>query len=121
MRPWVLIAALNGLLAVGLGAYSAHGLAGDAYAQSLGERASQYQLMHALALLAADRLVAEGRRLAHAAAGLFTLGVLLFSGSLYIKAITGSLAVPMVTPTGGLALMLGWLALAAAAIVGRAR
>lgn len=116
MRFWVLIAALNGLMAVALGAYAAHGLAADAYAQSLAERASQYQLVHALALLAADRLAADRRRLAHGAAAAFTLGIALFSGSLYLKALTGELAAPLVTPTGGMVIMLAWLALAGSAL-----
>ncbi len=115
MRPWVVIAAVNGLMGVGFAAYAAHGLAGDPVAQALAERASQYQLLHALALLAADRLAAEGRRWAQGAAALFTAGLVLFSGSLYLKALAGSLALPLVTPAGGIALMLGWLVLAFAA------
>lgn len=115
MRPWVIVAGLNGLMAVGFGAYAAHGLAADAALQALAERASHYQLVHALALLAADRLAADGRRPAHVAAALFTLGMLLFSGSLYVRALTGApLPVPMVTPAGGMALMAGWLALTVA-------
>ncbi len=113
MRAWVVLAGLNGMLAVGMGAYAAHGLAGDAYVQGLAERASQYQLLHALALLAADRLAAEGRRLAHGAAALFLAGLLLFSGSLYWRALTGAaLPLPMITPAGGMAFMAGWLVLA---------
>lgn len=114
MRAWVVLAGINGLLAVGLGAYAAHGLASDPYLQGLAERASHYQLVHALALLAADRLAADGRRLAHGAAVLFLAGLVLFSGSLYLRALSGGapLPVPMVTPAGGMALMAGWLLLA---------
>lgn len=112
MRPWILLAGLNGMIAVGMGAYAAHGFAADPYAQSLAERASQFQLLHALALLAADRLAADGRRVAHGAAGLFLAGLVLFCGSLYLKAVTGGpLAVPLVTPAGGISLMAGWLLL----------
>ncbi|MBR9971937.1 DUF423 domain-containing protein [Magnetospirillum sulfuroxidans] len=116
MRPWIVIAGLSGLVAVGMGAYGTHGLAGDDAAQALVERASQYQLFHALALLAADRLANDGRRgtdmLAHMAALLFVLGIVLFCGSLYLKALTGApLAVPMVTPAGGMTLMAAWLVL----------
>lgn len=117
MRPWILLAGLSGVMAVGLGAYGAHGLAGDSYLQALAERASQYQLLHALALLAADRLAAEGRRLAHGAALLFLAGTVLFCGSLYVKAVGGmALPVPMVTPAGGIAFMMGWLVLALAGL-----
>jgi uncharacterized membrane protein YgdD (TMEM256/DUF423 family) len=116
MRPWIVIAGLSGLVAVGMGAYGTHGLAGDDAAQALVERASQYQLFHALALLAADRLANDGRRgtdmLAHVAALLFVLGIVLFCGSLYLKALTGGpLAIPMVTPAGGMTLMAAWLVL----------
>lgn len=117
MRPWVVVAALNGLMAVAFGAYAAHGLAGDPHAQALAERASHYQLIHALALLAADRLATEGRRAAHLSAALFTLGLILFAGSLYLKAVLGTLPVPLVTPAGGISLMLGWLFLGVAGAV----
>ena len=59
MRPLVLLAGLSGMMAVGMGAYAAHGLAGDVFMQALAERGSHYQLVHALALLAADRLAAD--------------------------------------------------------------
>jgi uncharacterized membrane protein YgdD (TMEM256/DUF423 family) len=121
MRPWVVLAGVNGLIAVGFGAYAAHGLAADPVLQGWAERASQYQLLHALALLAADRLAADGRRLAHAACALFVLGMVLFCGSLYVRALTGApLPVPMVTPAGGMAFMAGWLALALSGILRRA-
>ena len=112
MRPWVVLAGLNGLIAVGLGAYAAHGLAHDPHLQMMASRASEFQLLHALALLAADRLAAEGRRLAHGAAGLFVAGIVLFCGSLYWKAISaGPLPVANITPAGGMAFMAGWLIL----------
>lgn len=122
MRPWIVLAGLSGIVAVGMGAYAAHGLASDAAAQALVERASQYQLFHALALLAADRLaLSDGRRggngVAHLAAFLFFLGTVLFSGSLYLKAISGqALPIPMVTPAGGMTLMAAWLVLALAGL-----
>lgn len=115
-RPWIAVAALNGFVAVALGAYAAHGLAADPYAQSLAERAALYQMVHALAILAAERLGQERRPLAIAACALFTLGIAAFSGSLYIKALGGTLPFPMITPAGGIAFMLGWLSLAAAAL-----
>jgi uncharacterized membrane protein YgdD (TMEM256/DUF423 family) len=117
MRIWSFIAALNGFVAVAFAAYAAHGLAGRPDAQSLARLASQFQLFHALALLAADRMAAERRRFAPAAAALFTLGMALFSGSLYVKALTGGLAEPLTTPVGGASLLVAWLALAAAALL----
>ena len=119
MRPWIVLAGLSGLIAVGMGAYGAHGLAGEADAQALVAQAANYQIIHALALLGADRITVDTRRgggmLAHGAALLFALGMALFCGSLYVKALTGApLAVPMVTPAGGMTLMAGWLVLALA-------
>ncbi|AVM74412.1 DUF423 domain-containing protein [Magnetospirillum gryphiswaldense] len=119
MRPWIVLAGLSGLMAVGMGAYGAHGLAGEADAQALVAQAANYQIIHALALLGADRITVDTRRgggmLAHGAALLFALGMALFCGSLYVKALTGApLAVPMVTPAGGMTLMAGWLVLALA-------
>lgn len=119
MRPWIVLAGLSGLMAVGMGAYGAHGLAGEADAQALVAQAANYQIIHALALLGADRITVDTRRgggmLAHGAALLFALGMALFCGSLYVKALIGTpLAVPMVTPAGGMTLMAGWLVLALA-------
>ncbi len=115
MAPWVLVAGLNGFMAVGFAAYATHGLAGDPPAQALAQLASQFQLLHALAVLAAERLGREGRRAAGLACVLLTLGMVLFSGSLYAKALAGPLVVPLVTPAGGICLLAGWLALAASA------
>lgn len=119
MRPWIVLAGLSGLMAVGMGAYGAHGLAGEADAQALVAQAANYQIIHALALLGADRITVDTRRgggmLAHGAALLFALGMALFCGSLYVKALTGTpLVVPMITPAGGMTLMAGWLVLALA-------
>lgn len=114
LLPWVLVAGLNGFIAVAFAAYAVHGLAGDPPAQALAQLASQFQLLHALALLAAERLAREGRPAARLACALLTLGMVLFCGSLYAKALAGPLAVPLVTPAGGICLLAGWLALAAA-------
>lgn len=115
MRPWIMVAGVNGALAIGLAAYGAHGV--DAAAVPLMEKASQFQLIHAVALLVIDRLAEPKAGLVNAAGGLFALGVALFSGSLYVKAMTGAIPLPMVTPTGGVLLLLGWLILAVSAFV----
>ena len=116
MRGWLMVAGLAGALGVAFGAYGAHGFQPGSYEASIAEKASHYALWHALALLAADRLIAEGRRLAHLAAGLFAAGILFFSGSLAFKALGGELAWPLITPTGGFAFIGGWLVLAAAGV-----
>ena len=114
MRPWILLAGLNGALAIGFAAYGAHGV--DAAVAPLMERASNSQLIHAVVLLAVDRLVGEGRRGAVLAGALIAAGIVMFSGSLYAKTLAGPLPVPLVTPAGGISLILGWIALMAAAI-----
>lgn len=98
-------------LGVALGAFGAHGLKSMLEPQALGwwQTAVQYQMWHALALLAmaALRDVRTGLP-----AGLMGAGVLLFSGSLYAMALTGARWLGAVTPLGGLLLIAGWCLLA---------
>jgi uncharacterized membrane protein YgdD (TMEM256/DUF423 family) len=110
MGLWLLLAGLNGAVAVGFAAWGSHGAEGDAIRWV--ERASQFQLLHAIALLALARHCSEGLRLMRPAAWLMAAGIVLFSGSLYLKALAIALPVPMVTPLGGLCLMGSWLLLA---------
>jgi len=77
------------------------------------QTAVQYHFWHALALLATPRLVGAW---AKAAGWLFFTGVLVFSGSLYALALDAPRALGMITPVGGVALVLGWIAFAIAAI-----
>jgi uncharacterized membrane protein YgdD (TMEM256/DUF423 family) len=119
MNVWLLIAAINGALAVGFGAFGAHGLQGrlDAHHMEIFETAARYHMYHALAMgiaaLAARNSTASTP--AHAAAGFFLVGIILFSGSLYLLAFTGARALGFITPFGGLAFLAGWIALAWAA------
>ncbi|MBK1839202.1 DUF423 domain-containing protein [Azospirillum sp. YIM B02556] len=122
-RIWIVFAALNGAMAVGSGAYASHALAGQP--QEWFRTAGQFQMAHALALLL---LVALNGRLAGRAAGLlalriagwlFAAGILLFCGTLYALATVGPLPVPMTAPAGGWSFMLGWVALAVAALTAR--
>ncbi|OYD82468.1 hypothetical protein CHT98_20790 (plasmid) [Azospirillum brasilense] len=120
-RLWVAFAALNGAVAVGAGAYASHGLAGDPRGQELFRLAGQYQMWHALALVALVALLrtADGpARLALRLSGwLFVAGILLFSGTLYATATSGPLPIAMTAPTGGSAFILGWLILALAVLL----
>jgi len=123
MNRWLLIGAVNGFLAVAAGAFAAPGLQArfDARAAALFKTGADYHLVHALAIVAAA-LTARGNgpaaNRAHMAAWLFTIGVVLFSGSLYVLALTESdpAALVILTPLGGLSLLAGWLALALAAL-----
>ena len=76
------------------------------------ETAVRFQMYHALALLATGVLTDRWKsRLFSLSGALFTAGVLIFSGSLYILALTGIGVFGAVAPVGGLCLMAGWIAL----------
>jgi uncharacterized membrane protein YgdD (TMEM256/DUF423 family) len=119
MNVWLLIAAINGALAVAAGAFGAHGLQGrlDAHELSIFETGARYHMYHALAmgLAAFAGRVDAASSAANAAAIFFLAGIVLFSGSLYLLALTGMRALVFVTPFGGLAFLVGWIALAWAA------
>jgi uncharacterized membrane protein YgdD (TMEM256/DUF423 family) len=103
------LAAFLGFSAVALGAFGAHGLR-DRVSPALLEAYRTgvlYQLVHALAALGVA--LAAGRlRRARVIAGLFAAGVALFSGSLYLMALTGITALGAITPLGGLCFLAGW-------------
>jgi uncharacterized membrane protein YgdD (TMEM256/DUF423 family) len=120
----VLAAGLFGLTGVALGAFGAHGL--QAFLTERGmthawESAARYQLIHAAALLAAGAWVrvAKGAAVARVtwAARCWSAGIVLFSGSLYGLAAGGPRWLGPVTPLGGVAFMVGWVLIIAAAFV----
>ncbi len=108
---WQVCAGLSGLIGVAAGAAGAHAIP-DAIASALVEKASFYQLIHSLALLA---LVTRDGRIAQLARLGFIAGILLFSGSLYLKGFGLTESAPL-APAGGILLMLGWLLTATAGI-----
>jgi uncharacterized membrane protein YgdD (TMEM256/DUF423 family) len=117
MTGWSVLAAVLLAAAVMLGAFGAHGLRGrlDAYAMGVYEKAVFYHFVHALGLLAVSLLPRLGLLENSPAAwvcGLLAAGVLLFSGSLYLLAVTGVRLLGAVTPVGGVAFIAGWLLLA---------
>jgi len=130
---WLLLGALFGGLSVGLGAFAAHGLdkvftekyagqtrvvAGETIPlprKFLGDfkTGAEYQMYHSLALLAVGLLCQSRPSRSLAVAGYsFVVGILLFSGSLYVLTLTGVTKWGMVTPLGGVAFLVGWAALA---------
>jgi uncharacterized membrane protein YgdD (TMEM256/DUF423 family) len=121
-RVFLGLGALSGALAVALGAFAAHGLKSRLPADALVtfETGARYHAYHALALLAVAWACTRWPGVWTSAAGwLFVTGTVLFSGSLYALALTGIRALGAITPLGGLAFILGWLALALAAWSGR--
>ena len=121
MRGWLTIGAVNGFLGVAAGAFGAHALGTrhlSGAMPTLFERAGTYHLVHALALIGAaltGTVPGVNPRWAQAACVLFLLGIVLFCGSLYLLGATGSRALVLVTPIGGMAFLLGWVVWAAAA------
>lgn len=118
-RIFLFTGALSACLAVGLGAFGAHGLRGRLEADMLAvlETGVRYQMYHALVLVVLG--LAPHRRLGRwvaAAGGLFIAGSLCFSGSLYLITLAGVQGIGLVTPAGGLMLLAGWLMLALAAL-----
>jgi uncharacterized membrane protein YgdD (TMEM256/DUF423 family) len=114
----MLISAVAGFLGVALGAFGAHGLRGRLSADMLAvfETGVRYQLYHTLALMVTAMLMARlGGWLFTLAGWCFTIGIVLFSGSLYALAISGVTVLGAVTPIGGLAFLAGWACLAIAA------
>lgn len=116
---WFALGSLLGALAVGLGAFGAHGLKGRVGPDLLAvfETAARYHLVHALAIVAVAWASERWPGPWSAAAGwLFLAGIALFCGSLYLMVLTGARWLGAVTPLGGLALIAGWCVLAIAAL-----
>ncbi len=115
MRLWICAAAVNGLLAVALGAHATHSLRGRVDPERIAwiEVGSDYGMAHGLALLGIALLWGRApppRSLRLAGWG-FLAGSILFSGALYVMGMTGWRALGAVTPLGGILLLGGWAAL----------
>ena len=111
LRSFLMLAAFFGFTGVALGAFAAHGLKSRLSAEYLTifQTGVTYQLVHALALFGVALLAAHipGRLVSWAGIS-FTVGILLFSGSLYALTLTGISKLGIITPFGGLAFLLGW-------------
>src|SRR5205085_8017431 len=103
---WTTVGSVLLAVAVASGAFGAHGLRArlDAYSMGVYEKAVFYHFVHALGILLAVRVPA--------ACWLLFAGILIFSGSLYLLAVTGSRALGAITPIGGLCFIAGWIMLA---------
>ena len=115
-RNFLVIAALSGFLAVALGAFGAHGLK-DRLAPDLMavyQTAVQYHFYHTLVLLAVAMLLLRypQQGILVASGSLLLVGLVLFSGSLYVLALSGVRWLGAITPLGGVAFLLAWLLLA---------
>jgi uncharacterized membrane protein YgdD (TMEM256/DUF423 family) len=114
---WSAVAAALLAIAVGLGAFGAHGLRDrlDAYSMGIWEKAVLYHFFHALGMLIVplfDRLGLIAKSSAARVSLLLFLGIALFSGSLYVLALTRIPMLGAVTPFGGISFIVAWVMLA---------
>jgi uncharacterized membrane protein YgdD (TMEM256/DUF423 family) len=114
---WSATGAVALALAVILGAFGAHGLRDrlDAYSRDVYEKAVLYHFFHALGLLIVSLMPKSGfltQTQSSWVCGLLGAGIVLFSGSLYVLAVTRIPTLGAITPFGGLAFIAGWLVLA---------
>ncbi|HLI48424.1 MAG TPA: DUF423 domain-containing protein [Chthonomonas sp.] len=120
-RIFTALAGFSGFLSVALGAFGAHGLQAHLAALQMTEvyhTAVQYHMVHTLALLGVALLMERTKpnRYLTLAGWLFVVGIVLFSGSLYVLAISGLRVLGAITPFGGLCFLSGWLCLAVATL-----
>jgi len=111
VKTWLFLAAFFGFLSVALGAFGAHSLKNilDEYGKSVYEKAVLYQMFHSMALFAVGVLQHLFKQIPFSPAGFgFLVGILLFSGSLYVLAISGLKWLGAITPIGGVAFLFGW-------------
>ena len=113
------IGAVLGALGVAMGAFGAHMLKDRVEPRMLDiwSTATQYQLWHALAIVLVALFASREGGASTAmqvAGGAFTVGVLVFSGSLFVLVLSGKTWLGAITPIGGTALIVGWIALAIA-------
>lgn len=115
---WIILGAVFGALGVGMGAFGAHALKSSLTPENMDifQTASRYHLIHAVALIAVGLVAVkiEGPALAVAGTAM-TIGIIVFCGSLYTLATFDLRWLGAVAPIGGVALIVGWLALAWAA------
>lgn len=113
---FLVFASINGFIAVALGAFAAHGLKNILTPDLLNtfQTGVQYHMYHALALLGVGLLTLHypNNPLLKTSGYLFLLGIILFSGSLYILALSGIRWLGAVTPLGGVAFLTAWALLA---------
>ena len=118
-RVFFALGALLGALGVAAGAFGAHALAGKLAADRLElfELAARYQMIHALALIAAAWAAQRWpSAMTNAAGWLLLVGVVIFCGTIYALAFGAPRILGAVTPIGGMSLIVGWVLLALAAL-----
>ncbi|MFF5993974.1 DUF423 domain-containing protein [Lysinibacillus sp. KU-BSD001] len=122
MKGSIISGAVHGFLAVSLGAFGAHALENvlDDYSEGIWNTAVQYQMFHATALvligiLMSAKLFGEVKQLKIAMVCM-NLGIVFFSGSLFVLALSGIGVLGAITPIGGVLFLIGWSMLIAATL-----
>ena len=119
-RQFLLVGAILGFLGVAIGAFGAHGLRSRLSPEMLAvfEVGVRYHMYHVFALLVVAAAIGHAgqTRLLTVAGWSFLAGILIFSGSLYALALTGTTTFGALTPIGGLGFLIGWACLAIAAL-----
>lgn len=113
MKVFIILGALCMMMSVGTGAFGAHGLEGklsDKY-MSVWEKAVNYQMYHGLGLILIGIISGTTSINVNWAGWLLFFGIVLFSGSLYILALTQIRILGAITPLGGVLFIVGWLML----------
>ena len=125
MKLWVILGALNAFLAIGLGAIGAHAVKGPvdqlADMKETFQSANRYHMYAALGLVLIGLLADRAHETGILAAGTcLALGMVMFCAPVYFMGMTGNRLAPFpIAPIGGVLMMIGWIALAVAAWMGR--
>lgn len=112
MKVFIILGAINAFLAVALGAFGAHGLEGKVSDHYLDvwETAVQYQMFHAAGLFAVGILMQlTDASFLNTAGWLMLAGIIFFSGSLYVLALSGVSVLGAITPIGGVLFLAAWV------------
>lgn len=113
-RDWLTLAALNAFVAIGMGAFAAHGIS-DPRAVEWLRTGSQYAFWHTMVTFASAALMGMGAPRARFAPAFFLTGSVIFAGSLYAMAFGAPRWLGAVTPIGGVLFLIGWAWLAVSA------
>ncbi len=120
MKLFLIIGAINAMLAVALGAFGAHGLEGKISEKYLEvwKTGVQYQMFHAMGLFVIAFLLSKFPQssLLTASGWIMFAGIVLFSGSLYVLSTSGIKVLGAITPLGGVAFIVAWILIVVAAI-----
>ncbi|MGE7716091.1 Uncharacterized membrane protein YgdD, TMEM256/DUF423 family [Priestia megaterium] len=120
MKLFLIIGAINAMLAVALGAFGAHGLEGKISEKYLEvwKTGVQYQMFHAMGLFVIAFLLSKFPQssLLTASGWVMFAGIVLFSGSLYVLSTSGIKVLGAITPLGGVAFIVAWILIIVAAV-----